>query len=162
VHPTAQWAAWFAERGFFRRTDADTSFLTPWSILFERADLSKHAIVTRYEEQFAPLHREVLDKRRALLEANRVIAELKRVPREVADNDASIQSRHAALVARDNVIGLEAQVATLQNKLAETRHRLKTVRERLQERNQEIAALRGSRSWRVGRALVKPAAWLKR
>ncbi len=39
TRPTAQWAAWFAERGFFRRTDVDLSFLSPWAVLFERGEL---------------------------------------------------------------------------------------------------------------------------
>jgi SAM-dependent methyltransferase len=162
VHPTAQWAAWFAERGFFRRTDADTTFVTPWAILFERADLSMRSVVSRYEEKFAPLHAEVIEKRRALLEANRTISELKRVSREVASNDESILSRHAALIARDNVIGLEAQIGTLQNQLARARQRLVAARERLKQRNEELDALRRSRSYRVGRTLLKPASWLKR
>jgi trans-aconitate methyltransferase len=162
VHPTAQWAAWFAERGFYRRTDADLTFLASWAVLFERGDLTRRAIVERYETQLAPLQQEVLEKRRSLLDATRQIEALQRVPREVADSDASIMARHAALVARDNVIGLEAQIGTLENQLAEARHRVKTVRARLQQRDKEITELRSSRSWRVGRAILRPAAWFKR
>ena len=162
VNPTAQWAAWFAERGFFRCTEADTTFLTPWAILFERTDLTKRSLVARYEEQYGVLHQEVLEKRRALLDAHRLITELRRVPREVAAADATVLARHAALVARDNVIGLEAQVATLQNQLSSVRQRLAAARERLEARNKELAELRASRAFKVGRTLLKPASWLRR
>ncbi|HSV38878.1 MAG TPA: class I SAM-dependent methyltransferase, partial [Nocardioidaceae bacterium] len=37
-HPTSQWAAWFAERGFYRNTGADATFLAGWAVVFERAD----------------------------------------------------------------------------------------------------------------------------
>lgn len=190
VHPTAQWAAWFAERGFYRRTDADTSFLTTWAILFERAELSKRTVVERYEAQLAPLNAEILDKRRALLDAHRRIDRLTTEAAQARPDDDALLARHAALVARDNVIGLEAQVATLRRQLeegrarlvqnrkrhAETRRKLGQARERLtqararvgklqralQQREREVEALRDSRSWRVGRAIVGPLGGLKR
>ena len=46
VREPAAWAASFAERGFFRRTDVDLSFLAPWTVLFERADVTRRELVT--------------------------------------------------------------------------------------------------------------------
>ena len=36
VRPPAEWAAEFAERGFFRRTDVDLAYLSPWAVVYER------------------------------------------------------------------------------------------------------------------------------
>ncbi|WP_127480263.1 class I SAM-dependent methyltransferase [Nocardioides pantholopis] len=176
VHPTAQWAAWFAERGFYRRTDADTSFLTTWAILFERAELSKRTVVERYEAQLAPLNAEILDKRRALLDAHRRIDRLTTEAARSRPDDDALLARHAALVARDNVIGLEAQIGVLQAQLAQARSRLTKTRAKLagartqlkraramaKRRQHEVDALRESRSWRVGQAVVSPLGKLKR
>ncbi len=86
VRPPADWAASFAEHGFFRRTDVDLSFLTPWAVLFERADLDIRAVVHRYEAYAYPLRVEVLEKRAALLEAHRTISTLhEEVDHSVAD-----------------------------------------------------------------------------
>ena len=43
MRPTADWAAWFAERGFFRRTDVNLDFLTTWAVLFERRRRARRA-----------------------------------------------------------------------------------------------------------------------
>ncbi|MHB8300128.1 MAG: class I SAM-dependent methyltransferase [Dermatophilaceae bacterium] len=76
VRPPADWAAIFAEHAFFRRTDVDLGFLTPWAVLFERVDLDVRALTHRYEAYAYPLRIEVVDKRAALLEAHRTISEL--------------------------------------------------------------------------------------
>ena len=76
VRPPADWAATFAEHSFFRRTDVDLGFLTPWAVLFERVDLDVRALTHRYEAYAYPLRVEVVEKRAALLEAHRTISEL--------------------------------------------------------------------------------------
>ena len=45
THPTAAWVGWFAERGFFRRTDFDATFLAPWAILLERGEVILASLV---------------------------------------------------------------------------------------------------------------------
>lgn len=157
VHPTSRWAAWFAERGFYRRTDVDLTFLTEWAILFERdSDRTTRDVVERYESHLGPMWQELLDKRAALLEAHRQISALGDGPRNVDATDRSILDRHAALVARDNVIGLEAQVSRLQADLRSLRAKLRRTRERLSVAEQDLDAMRRSRSWKVGRALTAP------
>ena len=76
VQPTADWAAWFAERGFFRRADANVSFLTPWAVLFERGDLTPREVTHRYESVLIPLQSEVREKRSALLDLHRQLSRL--------------------------------------------------------------------------------------
>ena len=111
VRPPADWAASFAERGFFRRTDVDLGFLTPWAVLYERADLDTRAVVHRYEAYAYPMRVEVLDKRAALLEAHRTISEQHDALAE-GRLDANDQS-HADLVSK--VDALEAEKTALEN-----------------------------------------------
>lgn len=158
---TAQWAAWFAERGFFRRTDVDVSFLSPWAVLFERADLTLHALTQRYELQFNDLHAEVLEKRAALLESHRRISRLNdqlesQVSGKVADQAALVEqwekevleARHQLLTQRDHVIGTEAEVTRLRrdldrlrSELARSRKQLSNVRGRLQDARTDLQRL---------------------
>ena len=126
VRPPADWAASFAERGFFRRTDVDLSFLTPWAVLFERADLDTRAVVHRYEAYAYPMRVEVLDKRAALLEAHRTISEQSNVRsrrgglrtrltvrriRQLLLEEQITEFQHRLLTSRDHAIGAEATAA---------------------------------------------------
>ncbi|WP_299952278.1 class I SAM-dependent methyltransferase [uncultured Modestobacter sp.] len=71
VRTPASWAADFARHGFFRRTDVDASFLSPWAVVYEKAELTPVELVARYEALVSPLSREVVAKRQALLETQR-------------------------------------------------------------------------------------------
>ena len=161
TRPTAQWAAWFAERGFFRRTDVDLTFLSPWAVLFERADLTVHALTQRYEQQFSAVNTELLDKRAALLEAHRRISLLNdqlesQVSGTVAEQARLVEqweaevlaARHQLLTTRDHIVGTEAEVARLKRDLQAVRADLKrsrkqvsNVRGRLQEARTRIQRL---------------------
>lgn len=172
TRPTAQWAAWFAERGFFRRTDVDLSFLSPWAVLFERADLTVHALTQRYEEQFGAVNAELLEKRRALLESHRRISMLNEqlttgVSGKVAEQAEQVkqwqaevlEARHQLLTTRDHVVGTEAEVARLtgdnarlRGDLVQTRKQLRTVRGRLKEARMRVQRLT-RKSQQLGREL---------
>ena len=161
TRPTAQWAAWFAERGFFRRTDVDVSFLSPWAVLFERADLTLHTLTRRYEQQFAAVNAELVQKRQALLESHRRISSLHEqlesgVSGKVAEQAAQVErwreevlaARHQLLTTRDHVIGTEAEVARLtrentqqRSQLTRSRKQLANVRGRLKETKLRVGRL---------------------
>jgi SAM-dependent methyltransferase len=145
VREPAAWAAAFAERGFFRRTDVDLSFLTSWAVLYERAPLTARDVVHRYERLTYPMRMEVLEKRTALLDATRRLSELDCEPvvvavggdntREVEGLEAEIRSlqsrleaaavdafdlRHRLLTSRDHAMGAEAEAARWRNEQALT------------------------------------------
>ena len=146
-------AASFAERGFFRRTDVDLGFLSPWAVMFERADLTSHTLAQRYESQLDRVHTELLEKRSALLEAHRRIATLNEqleshVSGKVAEQARQLEqwqaevldARHQLLTTRDHVIGTEAEVTRLRGENARlrvernrARKQLDNVRGRLKE-----------------------------
>lgn len=173
VQPPNRWAAWFAERGFYRRTDLDLGFLTPWAVVFERSDMTTTSLVEHYETRLAPLQIEAIQKRNALMDADREINTLRarirelegtggRIAREVNLSDAALLATHAELVARDNVIGLEATIASLEARLAKARATNESLRQKVRRARAEIDALRGSSTWRVGRFVTRPLGKLKR
>jgi SAM-dependent methyltransferase len=118
VHETPLWAAWFADRGFFRRTDVDLGFITPWAVLLERSTLSPREVVARYESAIGPLIGETLAKRDALLAAHREVSELREgqdpatvLAEQVKEFEREVlEARQAQLVQRDHVVGIEAEV----------------------------------------------------
>ena len=208
VQPTADWAAWFAERGFFRRADANVSFLTPWAVLFERGDLTPREVTHRYESVLIPLQSEVREKRSALLDLDRQLSRLQGdggTPAGASDRgdelaltrEQLLAARHDVLTTRDHIIGLEAENARLIKELGRAEwvvrrlqkrkklqgQRIKQLRQQLDNRRQEtrklreqqadlrrrtaaadreLAEVRGSRSWRAGRALTAPLRLFRR
>ncbi|MCL6538444.1 MAG: methyltransferase domain-containing protein [Acidothermus sp.] len=131
VREPAAWAAAFAERGFFRRTDVDLAFLTPWAMLFERANLTHRDVVYRYEHQLYPLRVEVLEKRAALLDSYRRATELE-------------EKLAAAELGRD----VQGETLRQENEhlrsdlehLTTERDALRDLAERLQDQNRELEA----------------------
>ena len=147
VHPLADWVAAFAIRGFYRRTDVDLGFLTPWAVYFERARLTPRDIVHRYEGLMYPMRLELNEKREQLLAAHR---ELGRI------DDAEFEAlRHENLRLRDAARGAEAEVGVARGEVA-------MVNTKLAEARAEVAAIRGSERWRLGGALLAPASALRR
>jgi hypothetical protein len=125
VRPPSSWAQDFATHGFFRRTDIDASFLSPWAVVFTRQQPTLVETVTRYESLLAPLNREVIAKRQALLE----------VQREVERGRGMLDEERGAL---------QAEIARLTAALEEaraTRERVTHQRDRLQD---ELVELRGA------------------
>lgn len=151
TNPGEAWAAWFAERGFFRRTDVDVSMIAPWAVVFERGEPTLHDLTKRYEQQYARVRTELLEKRRALLEADRELnslrAQLDERPVDSTEVDRlrgeAAHARHAVLVNRDHVIGLEATNGRLQRDLSLVTLELKKTQRRvkgLAKRREELTA----------------------
>ena len=139
VREPAAWAASFAERGFFRRTDVDLSFVAPWTVLFERADLTQRDVVYRYERYAYPMRIEVLEKRAALRDAHRELT--KHRPDEVRE------LRHKLLTSRDHAIGAEAEAVQW--------------RLRYEQAMAGLHQAYSSKTWQVGRAIVGPLSRLR-
>lgn len=143
VHDNRQWAGWFAERGFYRRTDADLGFLTPWAVLFERADLTMRDLVARYEDVLTPLISEVLAKREALLASHREVEQQRRLIEEDHElgtvsreevarwQEEVLKTRHQMLVNRDYIIGVEAELGRVKRDLASARRKLVSMQRRV-------------------------------
>jgi uncharacterized small protein (DUF1192 family) len=125
VRPPASWAQDFAAHGFFRRSDIDASFLSPWAVVFSRQQPTVVEAVTRYESLLAPLNREVIAKRQALLEVQRDL-----------ERSLGLQDEERG--------ALQAEIARLKAALEEalaTRERVTHQHDRLQD---ELVELRGA------------------
>lgn len=156
VHPVADWAAEFAARGFYRRTDVDMSFLSPWAAYFEKApDLTQRDLVHRYESALWPLREEVGVKRQALLQAHRELS-------EVEDPEYVAQLRHEILRLRDHAIGAEAEVGTTRAEMTRLRHELAAAQQQLDEHSRALREVLGSNRWKMGGAMLSPLATVKR
>ena len=144
VRPTADWAAAFAERGFFRRTDVNLDFLAPLGGALAAAPSWRRATSsTATRAQYAALHAEVVEKRAALLESHREIARLHsaaggaedyaRLQDEMIALNArarelerqTVKAQHEVLTTRDHIIGLEARADELSTRLSAHKARLK-------------------------------------
>lgn len=162
VHPVADWAAEFAARGFFRRTDVDLSFLSPWAVYLEKAPLLPRDVVHRYEAAMYPLRQEVAVKRDTLLDLHRQLGRLE-------DDELLADLRHQLLILRDHAIGAEATVGTARAELSRVtgentalKEELRQLLATLQEYADELEAVRASLRWRVGGTLMSPMAAVKR
>jgi SAM-dependent methyltransferase len=167
VREPPAWAASFAERGFFRRTDVDLSFLAPWAVLFERADLTRRDLVYRYEQYAYPMRVEVLEKRTALRDAHRKIDEPSDLQSRLADvqsqldevSAANLELRHNLLTSRDHAIGTEAEAAQWRIRYEQMDGELGEARRHLAD---TLDMVYGSITWRVGKGIVGPFSRLRR
>jgi SAM-dependent methyltransferase len=177
VREPAEWAASFAERGFFRRTDVDLSFLAPWAVLFERAEVTRRDLVYRYERYAYPMRVEVLEKRAALRDAHRTIQEssdLRDVQSRLNELTAvNLDLRHNLLTSRDHAIGAEAEAAQwrrryerelndIQQQLGDARDELVETHRHLADTLDHLHTAYNSRTWRVGKAIVGPLSRLRK
>lgn len=164
VHPVADWAAELAGRGFYRRTDVDLSFLSPWAAYFEKApDLTRRDLVHRYETALWPLREEVGVKRQALLEAHRTLnAAEEQAAQHADDSELVAQLRHEVLRLRDHAIGAEAEVGTTRAELTRLRHEIAAAQQQLDEHSRALREVLGSNRWKMGGAMLSPLATVKR
>jgi SAM-dependent methyltransferase len=178
VRPVSTWAQWFANRGFFRRTDLDLSYLSPWAVVFERRSLTPADVAYLYEVELAPLREEMITKQVLLLEADRRIGELS-AEAETARNaeDAVPAYEHELRHDVDRVLSLVDQVIGLQAEIAEERYRhdlalwaaaeaADAERKRLLAHaalaDERVTNLVQSRTWRIGHAVLGPPHRLRR
>lgn len=135
VHETHEWAAWFADRGFYRRVDADMSFITPWAMLLERGDPTPRELVDRYETALNRWLSETIAKREGLLAAQR---EVSRLTEETAGGEthrlleeALREARHELLLSRDQIIGSDAEVGRVNRDLTRVVQELRSTTRKL-------------------------------
>lgn len=184
VRPTPAWLQDFAANGFFRRTDIDASFVSPWAVLLERSSPTPVELTVRYETLIAPLGREVLAKRQAVLELQREIDEVaddqltagraavladERARRlaladeliglraELTQNRVTVE--HAVAQANTEVVRLREVIASLEAELTESRARVERAEAAAARSEQETAEQR-TRAERAEEAVLSRAAEL--
>jgi SAM-dependent methyltransferase len=181
VRPTSEWAAAFAERGFYRRADVNLDFLTPWAVLFERSELQPRDIVQRYESSLVSLADEVNEKRESVLALQRQVDALhhpdphaeereRATAQHISNLELHLESaRHDVLTTRDHIIGLEAEAVRLQatvnrlnsrikaqqERVSKLRDRLRGQQKRITRAEDKLKTVKASRAYRVGRFLTR-------
>jgi SAM-dependent methyltransferase len=191
VRTPAAWAQDFAARGFFRRTDIDASFLSPWAVVFSRQQPTVVETVSRYEALLAPISREVIAKRQALLEVQRELEASRGVTSEerthlhaeiarlTAERDQAVASRQQILTQRDHLqdqlvelrgagepdeqqlrLALIDELMGVKAELAQARMQADgAVLDAFEEAERlafQLDEVRGSVTWRLGRAAMTP------
>ncbi|HOT89982.1 MAG TPA: class I SAM-dependent methyltransferase [Anaerolineae bacterium] len=68
VHPPEYWAELFARQGFIRDVDYDASFITPWTGLFRRVEVTVPELVRDFERRWWLQQREISELRAVLFE----------------------------------------------------------------------------------------------
>jgi SAM-dependent methyltransferase len=115
IRTPAAWAQEFAVQGFFRRTDVDASFISPWAVVFDRRNQSVAEVVAAYESLLAPTLRELQEKRQALLVSRR----------ELDEHTAPVEIERDRLATE--LAGSHAELAGTLTELARTRGELEAL-----------------------------------
>lgn len=125
IRQAAGWAQEFGSHGFFRRTDIDATFLSPWAVVLAEQKSTALQLVLQYEALLQPVLREVTEKRRALLDLRReqdeaaapVMVERDRLITELdamrADRDLVVGQRNALATELDQLRGPEVMLSRL-------------------------------------------------
>ena len=112
VRPPEEWAEAFARRGFFRDTEFDASFVTPWAVRFRRRRDSMPRLVREYERAFARADLERNELRKQVLGFDREVqAEAAEAPRLRTEltrvNEELLRTQQALAEARDRIVHME-------------------------------------------------------
>jgi SAM-dependent methyltransferase len=156
VRTPAAWAQDFAVHGFYRRTDIDASFVSPWAVLLERGDPTRAELVVRYETMIAPIVREVLAKRQAVLELQREIDEIGDEKTTATRDRLLADEREKRLAIADELIGVRAELAqnrvTVEHAVAAADVEVVRLRELVAELEAELATAQQATIDQLGRA----------
>lgn len=114
VQPPEYWSALFARQGFFRSVDVDTSFISPWAVLYERGREDLPERVRVYDRSFWRQRDEILRLRAALLEASAAAGH---------HSEAQESTRQQLEAFERTEAELRGRVDALEAELVDERHR---------------------------------------
>jgi len=90
VKKPSYWAKLFAENGFYRDTDSDYSFITPWAARFKKKIMSEEELLVSYEDQ---LWDTVQKNEKIISKKNMVIESTQKQVKEIIPKIDEIKSR---------------------------------------------------------------------
>jgi hypothetical protein len=150
LRPTEAWSVEFARNGFFRRTDRDASYVSPWATVYERGEPSTEDLVRSYDRSLARLQREVVSLRATAIDlenrlealftdadaevlearARGAEARIDELERLVTERDAELVALGEAVEGRDDAArSTEADLAATEAELAATRREVLRLRD---------------------------------
>lgn len=158
VRPPDYWAQKFAQQGFYRDLDFDSSFITPWAMRFRKTHDPAWRVVCGYERQLWQLEKEIQARRLLTIEQEGQLAEreqqLERVLADKAVEEEKTAQMLAAETARhQEAVGLlttslsseqdraQTNIATLTAQLNEEREQTQQLQSQLIEEGQTVQSL---------------------
>lgn len=157
VQAPEYWAKEFAKYDFYRDMDFDASFITAWSSLLKRQDITKSELVTRYERKFWSLHKENVDLRSKAISDQNFLAQIENEA-EVAKLDLQHYKNLLAIEQNEKQIKIEEQekyISSLKEeneKIKDTlnmeKNKLTEAINKIEELNNHWFALQESRTWK--------------
>ena len=135
----------FAKRGFYRNFSIDTSFLTPWAVLFERAPAGDPATAVReYDRVYLRQRREIDELRAAMIKFS---ADLDEAYGDTAPQVASLsEANHALEEQLASLHSLHDDLQVRHHDLAAQRDSIALERDRLHDaRNDQVDANQSDR-----------------
>lgn len=123
VHSPEYWSSLFARHGFFRDVDFDATFITPWSIRFQRRKDALPRIIRDYERKYWLLWKENFDLRSLTVELQGKVA-LGEEAQEKLDeaekrvNEAAQEVEHQWEVANQRIHEAAQELAHHQEEMA--------------------------------------------
>jgi SAM-dependent methyltransferase len=162
IQPPERWSQLFSGHGMFRDFHHDASYLSPWAVLYRRAEPSLVDLVLDYDRAWSELRVETLEQRRALLEFQRRLedaeAQMSRSPDEGvsrkldAFGDERERLQKEILRLRDLLVGKDAELATALGRVEE----LTVMIGRYANLEQRLNDVLRSHSWRLTQAAALP------
>ncbi len=76
VQSPEYWSKEFALQGFYKELDFDGSYITPWTSLFTKQNMSKSQLLTNYERKYWFLQKENVDLRQRSISDQSICARL--------------------------------------------------------------------------------------
>ncbi len=143
IQPPERWSQLFAVNGMFRDFHHDAGYLSPWAVLYRRAERSVADVVLDYERAWVALRGQTIEQRKALIDFQERFERQSDVsPRQRAEEEAL---RKEVLRLRDLVAGTESQLGTARGRIEE----LTAMLERYMNLEQRLNDVLESRSWRL-------------
>lgn len=137
VQPPEYWSALFAAHGFFRDTDYDATFISPWAVLYRRRPDDIAGVVRNYDRAWWRLRDENLRVRSALLKETDTRealggllsdAEWDRI--RASDDQLAAIAEVAGEIRQDRVVGATSVTHALQAEVDDLRAQLSVQEER--------------------------------
>lgn len=147
VRPVEAWSTAMAREGFFRDLDRDTSYLTPWAVLYTRTEETVEETVRRYDRSWWRLRREATQLRETLLSAQARIDELEAETDAPAEDPSEADRREEEILRlRDLLVGMDVELGVARGRLAayeDRAERLAGAAARIQSRIPMLGRLSG-------------------
>jgi hypothetical protein len=137
VRPAEDWAEQFARHGFFRDTEFDATFISPWAVRFRKSSEPVHRLIRAFERRLARLEQERGEMRAFTAEAQ---AQRAHAEAQLAQTSEVLYGEIEGL--RSRVEPLQAEVGAIRQSLERAQAEVGALRQTLESTQAEARAQR--------------------